>query len=375
MISMHHLLWLWRTQSIVRYNLVYRKAAKSAIFEKKVILFSPNFDFMDSSFDCIYKELLLQDYDVLIINNHKNNQKNIEYFIKEAATAHFIFSTDNSRIIDCIKFRKETKVICLWHACGALKKWGNSKVKYWKQSSFLHRKLFSYQSFNLFTVSSEKCLSFYSEATGISLKKNVLKATGVSRTDVFFDKSFLAACKNKKNKLTDKKIILYAPTFRGNNFSEAHSPEFLDFDKLRNEFSNEYIFLIKHHPAAMSKTYFVPENCKDFIFDASREYDISELIVMSDVLIGDYSSLFFEWSLFDKPILFLTPDLELYSKGFYIDFESLIQKNRVNDTNDVIKAIKNLADYDFSFLKQIRNDFMSACDGSATKRILQEMLK
>ena len=91
---------------------------------------------------------------------------------------------------------------------------------------------------------------------------------------------------------------------------------------------------------------------------------------MSDILIGDYSSLIFEWSLFGKPFLPLVPDMDIYGKGFYIDFESIIAPYRCNNTDDLIRAIKNIKQYDYSFLTQLKENFMSSCDGKATKRIL-----
>ena len=370
----HSIVWYYRTKSVLRYNLFYRKCAKQDIDKNKVILFSPNYDFMDSSFNCLYSELQKKNFSIIIINNHHNNQKNIEHFISEAATASYIFCSDNSRLIDYIQFRKETKIICLWHACGALKKFGNSKAKYWKRDSFFKRLFFFYKNFDVFTVSSQKCLPFYSEATGISLKKGVLKATGISRTDIFFDKNFLTNCQQKKLKMTTKKILLYAPTFRGKNFAEAYTPEFIDFEKLREHFSNDYIILVNRHPGSLNKPYFIPESCRDFVFDISTKYDISELIVMSDILIGDYSSLVFEWSLFGKPFLPLTPDLDNYKDGFYIDFESMIEKCRCNNTQDLIAAIQSIDKYDFSFLNVLKNDFMSSCDGHSTERLLNFLL-
>lgn len=368
--KLHYLIWYHKTLSPIRWNLLYKKYSKQKVQSKKVVLYSPNYDFMDTSFNCLLKELKERDYDVQIINNHKNNAKNIENFIKQAATASYIFTTDDSRLIDFIKFRKETKIVCLWHACGALKKFGNSRVKYWKRDFFLRRMFFFYKNLNLFTVSSPACLPFYSEATGISLKKKIIQPLGISRTDIFFDENFIANCKEKKSSLTDKKIILYAPTFRGGTFSNAYTPDFIDFEKMKESLKNDYIILINRHPGSFNTPYNIPKSCSDFAIDVSGKYDISELITMSDILIGDYSSLIFEWSLFGKPFLPLVPDMDIYGKGFYIDFESIIAPYRCNNTDDLIRAIKNIKQYDYSFLTQLKENFMSSCDGKATKRIL-----
>jgi len=325
---------------------------------------------MSPSAKLMYEQLCEKGYSIIVINQLKSD-KDVFNFIS-CIVSSIIITSNDAPILNVLPIRKETKIVNLWHGCGALKKFGCSKMKGWNKSLFSFKR---YQNVSLFTVSSEKVLPFYSEATGIPLSKNIIKATGISRTDVFFDDCFLKLCVEKKQKLTDKRIILYAPTFRGHNLLSAYTPEFINFELLKEKLSNEYIFLVKRHPDTLDKPYSIPKSCKDFVFDVSEDGSISELIVMSDILVSDYSSLFFEWSLFDKPVFFLTPDFEDYfdNRGFYIDFKSIVDKARCNTTQELVSAIQNIDAYDFSFVKQVRDDYMSACDGHSTERIVELM--
>lgn len=370
----HPILWCikrsWKYKNI--YTGYYKKLVhKIAVENNKVTVFTTDYDFMDPSLQLIYNKLVNDGYSISIINQLKN-EIDVLRFIESIVSSKFIIISNKNSILNVLPIREESKIVNLWHGCGALKKFGCSKMKGWNKSLFSFKR---YQNVSLFTVSSEKVLPFYSEATGIPLSKNIIKATGISRTDVFFDDCFLKLCKEKKQKLADKKIILYAPTFRGHNLSSAYTPEFIDFEVLKEKLSDEYIFLVKRHPDTLDKPYSIPKSCKDFVFDVSKDGSISELIVMSDILVSDYSSLFFEWCLFDKPVLFLTPDFEDYfdNRGFYIDFKSIVDKARCNTTQELVSAIQNIDAYDFSFVKQVRDDYMSSCDGHSTERIVELM--
>ncbi len=370
----HPLIWSFKRIKKYKfdYTRIYKRYIKiNKVDKNKVLIYTPNYDYISPSAKFFFDSVIKSGYTVSVINKLYNFQ-DYENFLKTSSSSSIIVTSNDDPILNVLPIRKETKIINLWHGCGALKKFGCSKMKKWNKSLFSFKR---YKNLDLFTVSSEKVIPFYSEATALPIKKGIIKATGISRTDVFFDKIFINSCLIKKKQMSDKKIILYAPTFRGTNLTNAYSPNFIDFEKMKNALSENYILLIKRHPDTLDKPYIIPDTCKDFVIDVSKDGSISELIVISDILISDYSSLFFEWCLFDKPVLFLTPDFEQYidERGFYIDFKSIVDKARCNNTEDLIELIKNISKYDFSFVKQIRDDYMSACDGHSTERIVELM--
>src|SRR5699024_5114208 len=124
----------------------------------------------------------------------------------------------------------------------------------------------------------------------------------------------------------NKKVILYAPTWRDNQFYKIGHYKFnlqLDLERLKESFKDEYVIILRLH-------YLVEENLnlsglENFVYDFSHHSDISELYLISDLLITDYSSVFFDYANLNRPILFYVYDIEEYRdqlRGFYIDFES-----------------------------------------------------
>ncbi len=101
---------------------------------------------------------------------------------------------------------------------------------------------------------------------------------------------------------------------------------------------------------------------------------IEDLLCVADVCISDYSSLVFEYALFEKPMLFLAYDLDDYFdyRGFYYDYHELAPGPVVRDTVGVIDFVQHLDErFDLSRVQAFRNKFMSSCDGHATERIIQ----
>ncbi|MCF0111285.1 MAG: CDP-glycerol glycerophosphotransferase family protein, partial [Erysipelotrichaceae bacterium] len=110
-----------------------------------------------------------------------------------------------------------------------------------------------------------------------------------------------------------KKIVLYAPTYRGIEPNRV-APDALDFQKLYDGLHEDYILIIKHHQTLRTWPKCpdtIPEGfCYDFSKD--KDMDINALLTVTDILITDYSSLVFDYAFFARPILFFTFDEELY---------------------------------------------------------------
>lgn len=202
----------------------------------------------------------------------------------------------------------------------------------------------------------------------------IVQPLGVSRTDVFFDEEFLEqARKNVRASVPgigNRKIILYAPTFRG-RVLEATSPDDLDIEAMKRELGSEYALLIKHHPYVKNPTP-IPAGCEDFAFTVDMPID--QLLVAADVCVSDYSSLVFEYSLFERPMAFFAPDIRDYDdwRGFYYDYDELTPGPVFEETQPLIEWIRGLQHgFDSSEVRAFKQKFMSACDGHATERILE----
>ena len=140
--------------------------------------------------------------------------------------------------------------------------------------------------------------------------------------------------------------------------------------------SEDYALVIKLHPLT-AKAFSIDEN-DDFIFNASNGIEIETALCAADTVITDYSSLIFEYALLDRPMIFFAYDLADYddSRSFYFDYESFVPGEIVTDTQAIIDEIKRLeTDFDVEKVRKFRDDFMSACDGNSTQRIIENVLR
>lgn len=179
---------------------------------------------------------------------------------------------------------------------------------------------------------------------------------------------------------TDKKIILYAPTWRDNQFHGKGRYKFdlqLDLDKLRKEIGDQYIILLRLH-------YLVAENLdltgyEDFVFDFSKHEDIRELYLVADMLITDYSSVFFDYANLKRPMLFFVYDIEEYRdtlRGFYFDFEKRAPGPLVKTTDELIAEINKIEEHGFTPSENIQAFYDKFCyleDGRASERVVKEI--
>lgn len=300
-------------------------------------------------------------------------------FIKDLATANYVF-LDEATVTTCgIHKRPETKIVQLWHGCGAFKKFGFSTAdKIFGGNAKEQSRYPMYRNFDLVCVSSPEVVWAYEEAMQLEGEGNV-KPVGVSRTDVFFRDDYIEAAKKRVIEqipaAAEKKIILYAPTFRG-RVAKAYGPDQFNYDKLYEALGDEYIILIKHHPL-VKKLPDIPLEYRDsFAYDVSRTMEIEDLICASDICISDYSSLIFEYSLFEKPIILFAYDLDVYFdwRGFYYDYFEMAPGPVLISTEEIIDYITHIdTKFDREKMHAFREKFMRSCDGHSTERILDEV--
>ena len=205
-------------------------------------------------------------------------------------------------------------------------------------------------------------------------EKNILK-TGYPRTDVLYLKKDVDSIKKAIGIPLDKKVILYAPTWRTRDSFDMQ----LDLEKARKELGDNYVLLIRlHHLCA--KGYDVPAD-NEFIFDLTNYTDVQELYHISDMMITDYSSVMFDYALLNKPMMFFTYDLESYSedtRGVYFDISKEAPGPLVFTTDELISAVKNI-DEEIKKIEKRVSDFYDKyltyeC-GESAKKVVEEVIK
>lgn len=310
----------------------------------------------------------------------------VEYYrrclalMDELARARYVFVCDACDVLSCVPLRPETKAVQLWHACGAFKKFGMSTAdKIFGGSRREKERHPFYENLSLVTVSSPEVCWAYREAMVLDDAPDVVQPLGVSRTDVFYDEAFIAEARAIVEAVipsaAGRKIILYAPTFRG-RVGEAEGPDALDIEAFSAALSNDYVLLVKHHPF-VKKPPVIPTNCADFAF-LVPQVPTDFLMAAADVCISDYSSIVFEYSLLDRPLLFFAYDLEEYDdwRGFYYDYHELTPGPVLKTTDEVLDFLLHMHErFDYAELAKFREKFMASCDGHATERICKAVVE
>ena len=206
-------------------------------------------------------------------------------------------------------------------------------------------------------------------------KESVILEEGYPRNDLLknYTEEDVLRVRKALGIAEDKKVILYAPTYRDNQHSVksggyTYKTE-VNFDRLRDTFSNEYIILFRPHWLVAREFDF--EKYRGFVYDASGFDDISELYIISDLLITDYSSVFFDYANLKRPIVFYMYDLEAYRddiRGFYLDISEL-PGPIVTKEDELIEEIKKSDDFEYGEKYKAFNDTYNYLDdGQASAR-------
>lgn len=183
--------------------------------------------------------------------------------------------------------------------------------------------------------------------------KEILE-TGYPRNDFLFKKNHpdeIRALKLKYGLPEDKKIILYAPTWRDNKYYGKGKYKFdleLDLEKLKEKLGDQYIIVMRMHYLVASKLDLTLYT--GFAYDFSNHEDIRELYLLADLLITDYSSVFFDYAILKRPMIFFVYDIDEYRdnlRGFYFDFEKSAPGPLVKTTDEIINEIKKLDANDY----------------------------
>lgn len=286
-------------------------------------------------------------------------------YYKYYSQCKYVFTC--SKLPNFIKFKKNQVYVQCWHGT-PLKRLGFDinvdgenamySVKEWQDSYMKDAERYTYMvspsrfctekfisAFNLKSINKDKCI----------LEK------GYPRNDYLYsyNDSDVERIKESIGVPKDKKIILYAPTWRDNQHDSKVGYTYkntLDLGKLKAELGDEYVILFRTHYLVANKLNL--EEYKPFTFNVSDYEDVNELYVISDILITDYSSVFFDYANLKRPILFYMYDLDEYKgemRDFYINLEEL-PGPIVEEENVLIEEIKGIEE-NFKKYKEKYSEF------------------
>ncbi|MEG2799379.1 MAG: CDP-glycerol glycerophosphotransferase family protein [Erysipelotrichaceae bacterium] len=311
----------------------------------------------------------------------KIQRRSIAYYYHMATAGYWMFNTRQDS--DIVK-REKTTYLQTWHGT-PLKRLGmdmdsvsmatvSNIVDYKKEFVSNSRRWDYLLAQNQYSADIfRRCFAF----------RNELLCLGYPANDILFNstQSDIENLKEKFNLPKDKKIVLYAPTWRDDNFLKKGYYQMkmqLDLKMMRESLGEDTIVLLRMHYLIMNSIDI--DEFEGFAYDFSNNCDIQELYLVSDILITDYSSTMFDFANLKRPIIFFTYDIEDYRdslRGFYFDFEKEAPGPIVKTTKEVIQSIQHsdelLIEYQQKALAFYQK-FNSIDDGHAARRVLDIIL-
>lgn len=360
-------------------NIYYKKYWKMPVKMNRVTFISGRRSELSGNEKFVYdklKDIKEIDFQFLMFSSAKGhyNIENIKRFFELYTTSRVVIVDDYFRMLNIVPKKDDVKLFQLWHACGAFKTFGFTRIgkdggpRQWAKN---HR-MYDYA-----VVSSKNISKHYAEGFGIP--DSCILPSGVPRTDIFCDSGYKektrAAFFKKYPQLKNKKIILFAPTFRGKGQMSAYYPtDKFNPNEICSALGDEYAIIIKLHPFCKEK-YRIEEKYKDRIIDLSNADELNDLLFVTDLLITDYSSVVFEASLLDIPMLFYAFDLDEYieNRDFYYDFKEFIPGKTVFLQDELIKAVQS-NDFESEKVEKFKHKFFDDIDGQSSQRVANKII-
>jgi len=226
---------------------------------------------------------------------------------------------------------------------------------------------------DLFVSNSDFCTELYRNAFWYN---GEIIECGSPRCDILLDNKIEV---NKKVRDyfkvdLDANILIYAPTFRSDLNTKPYGIDFENLIKvLEKKYGGKWVILVRLHPNISEKSNFMKYTSS--VINATNYDDMYELLALSDILVTDYSSTMFEFSMTNKPVILYAPDIESYleDRNFYFDIHSLPYPV-VEDNHQLFEAIENFNSNVYA--KAIDNFFVKLGvkeNGDASKRIVEKI--
>ena len=328
------------------------------------------------AFKDLEKDHKLKDKNTIIVKS-----KSFKYYYYLSKSKYWIV---NSLLdLSVIKKRKQVYVQC-WHGT-PLKKLRcdinvtggvlNTKEEVIKRNNLDVKKI------DYFISPSKYATSKFISAFNLKElnKEKIIIEKGYPRNDklINYNNNDIEKIKKDLHIPTDKKVILYAPTFRDDEHTSGVGYTYklnIDFDLLQKELK-DYIILFRAHYFIANSFEF--DKYKDFIYNVSKYDDINDLYIISDLLITDYSSVFFDYAILERPIIFYMYDYDNYKnnlRDFYIDLKEL-PGPIVKDEKNLVTSIKEKNNKYKNMYSSFNKKFNPYEDGKSAERVVKEILK
>ena len=307
------------------------------------------------------------------------------YFYYLARSKYWIF---NCKMPEYLRKKKNQIYLQTWHGT-PLKRLAHD-INTQKEATFYRSQMTKEEMVRTYDIDRQRYDYFLSPSSfatekfksSFQLDSNQILEVGYPRNDflIHVTEEEIQELKQKYHLPLDKKVILYAPTWRDNSYTNegyTYNVE-VDFRYWQEKLGLDYVVLFKPHYLIMSQYYY--DELSDFLYVMDEDTDINELYVMSDVLITDYSSVFFDYANLGRPMLFYMYDLDEYKeniRGFYLDVTTDLPGPIFTQENELIHFLKNLDVNDSQYttlIKQFNKVYNPYQDGKCSKRVVEAII-
>ena len=290
------------------------------------------------------------------------------------ARQDFIFVDDYSTFFNNVKLNPRTTLVQVWHAGVGFKAVGYARFG---KKGTPNPWRCCYRQIDYAIVGGEFLRDVYAEVFGIDRGKCL--PYGLMRLDNYLDAKKVAVFRrdfyDANPDWQGRRIILFAPTFRGPSQRTAYYPyEVLDWDRIYDFCGDEYLFVIKQHPFILNPVEIDPKY-SGRIIDFSGYPDINELFYVTDILITDYSSNIYEFSLHHKPMLFFAFDKEAYElmRGLHRTLDRHAPGKVCRTTSELLEAIRT-GDFETERLDRFVRENFDNTDGLASDKVIDNII-
>ena len=369
---------LTKKLSVAVLNIFYRFLRLFKFKRKKTVLFfSENSNEPIGNLNALY-EYMKQNTAITVkgsfFDMHGKKQFiKIANAVKNIALSDAVVLDNYSSLINVLSFSRKQKIVQLWHAGVGFKAVGYARFG---KVGGPHPFKSSHRKYDIVIVDDERLVDIYKEVFGVG--EDSFRAYGMPRLQGFFSQERIARVSASLFKgnplLKNKRVILFSPTYRGATADDAFY-DYRNIDLKRIYWfckQNGFCFIIKMHPFIKQKIN-IPKDYSDLVFDYS-DYDINDLIYISDIMITDYSSCAYEFSFFGRPLVFYRFDKSLYEYTrpvHTLDAFSPLQF-QVEDFDTLMSVLETLTD---KVTLQGRFDNFKARSSNSCELISNEILR
>lgn len=333
-----------------------------------------NDDFTDYRFVWAFRrKRVVQGAEVVKFNS-------LTYYYLLSKAKYWVF---NAKMAPYYQKKEEQIYLQTWHGT-PLKRLGhdlldNGKTYYRSQLSYKQMlKGYDEDSCQWDYLISPNSFSSRAFASAFKINQEKMLEVGYPRVDflVNADSNKCIELKRRYGLPLDKKVVLYAPTWRDDSFGiRGYRFELaVDFYKWKNQLGDDTVILFKPH-YLISNVYQVPNDLSDFVYLMAASADINDAYLMSDVLITDYSSVFFDYANLNRPIYFYMYDFEQYEqelRGFYLNVPDELPNDVIRTEKELLRRIKEDI-FDYDRLQVFNQVFNSWNDGKVSSKVAKRI--